>query len=150
RPARRARRARVCRSRPRQGRCDLCPRAGAGRRAVPGADGTEPGGRVLLALNGRRPRNLERALWGPFVFGPLRCSVVTGDVYPPGRARMEDEMHVDGQCHCGAIAFTAEIDPDTTRICHCTDCQKLTGTAFRVTITGNERDLHMLRGTPRI
>lgn len=59
-------------------------------------------------------------------------------------------MHVDGECHCGAIAFSAEIDPGSVRICHCTDCQKLTGTAFRVTVSGNERDLHMLRGAPSI
>lgn len=41
-------------------------------------------------------------------------------------------MKVDGQCHCGAIKFTAEIDPERVVICHCTDCQALSGTSFRV------------------
>jgi hypothetical protein len=59
-------------------------------------------------------------------------------------------MRVDGQCHCGAIAFWAEIEPGRVRICHCTDCQQLSGTAFRVTAPCNESDIHLLRGTPRI
>src|SRR4051812_50163474 len=42
-------------------------------------------------------------------------------------------MHIDGQCHCGEITFEAEIDPDTVSVCHCTDCQTLTGSPFRVT-----------------
>jgi len=43
-------------------------------------------------------------------------------------------MKVTGGCHCGKIAYEAEIDPDTVRICHCTDCQTLTGTAFRAVV----------------
>ena len=38
-------------------------------------------------------------------------------------------MKVDGGCHCGSITFEAEIDPDAVGICHCTDCQRLSGTA---------------------
>ena len=59
-------------------------------------------------------------------------------------------MHVDGQCHCGAIAFTGEIDPERVRICHCTDCQRLSGTAFRLTAPCAESDFHLVRGEPRI
>lgn len=59
-------------------------------------------------------------------------------------------MKVDGSCHCGAIAFEAEIDPARVRICHCADCQKLSGTAFRVVAPCDEADFHLLRGTPAI
>ena len=59
-------------------------------------------------------------------------------------------MRVDGSCHCGAIAFTAQIDPGRVRICHCTDCQTLSGTAFRVVAPCSETDFQLLRGTPRI
>ena len=41
-------------------------------------------------------------------------------------------MHVTGSCHCGAITFTAEVDSARVLVCHCTDCQVLTGSAFRV------------------
>jgi hypothetical protein len=43
-------------------------------------------------------------------------------------------MRIDGGCHCGNITFTAEIDPGNVVICHCTDCQMLTGSAFRVIV----------------
>ena len=41
-------------------------------------------------------------------------------------------MKVDGACSCGAIMVEAEADPEKTQVCHCTDCQTATGTAFRV------------------
>ncbi len=44
-------------------------------------------------------------------------------------------MHVDGACYCGYLTFKAEVDPDTVAICNCTDCQKLSATAFRVVPT---------------
>jgi len=43
-------------------------------------------------------------------------------------------MRVDGQCACGAIKIEAEADPEKTQLCHCTDCQTATGTAFRVSV----------------
>ena len=43
-------------------------------------------------------------------------------------------MKVDGACHCGAITIDGEVDPEKTVICHCTDCQTGTGSAFRVSI----------------
>lgn len=58
-------------------------------------------------------------------------------------------MKIDGNCHCGEIAFSAEIDPDQVSICHCSDCQVLTGTAFRTTVPVARSRLSMTRGTPR-
>ena len=43
-------------------------------------------------------------------------------------------MKVDGACLCGAIRIEAEADPEKTTVCHCTDCQSGTGSAFRVSI----------------
>ena len=40
-------------------------------------------------------------------------------------------MKVEGRCHCGAIAYEAEVKTDTIALCHCRDCQRLSGTAFR-------------------
>ena len=40
-------------------------------------------------------------------------------------------MHIDGACHCGAVSFTAQIDPDRVIVCHCSDCQVLSGAPFR-------------------
>ena len=43
-------------------------------------------------------------------------------------------MKIDGACHCGFITIEAEADPQDVQICHCTDCQTGTGSAFRVSI----------------
>ena len=57
-------------------------------------------------------------------------------------------MKIDGACHCGAIAYQAEIDPQRVRLCHCTDCQVLTGSAFRFTAPAADESFHLLRGKP--
>lgn len=43
-------------------------------------------------------------------------------------------MHIDGSCHCGAVSFSAEIDPARVVVCHCTDCQSLSGAPFRALV----------------
>lgn len=40
-------------------------------------------------------------------------------------------MQIDGSCHCGAVSFTALIDPARVMACHCSDCQVLSGAPFR-------------------
>lgn len=59
-------------------------------------------------------------------------------------------MKIDGACHCGAIRYEAEIDPQTVAICHCTDCQTLSGSAFRVVVPGKREGFRLLAGEPKI
>ena len=59
-------------------------------------------------------------------------------------------MKVTGHCHCGQISFEAEVDSATVRVCHCTDCQKLTGTAFRAAIASLPGTFVLKSGTPKI
>jgi len=59
-------------------------------------------------------------------------------------------MKVDGQCHCGQITFEADIDPDGVRICHCTDCQTLTGSAYRVNVQTPAAAFVLRSGQPKI
>ena len=59
-------------------------------------------------------------------------------------------MKVHGRCHCGEIVYEAEIDPAQVSICHCTDCQTLTGTAYRVSVPAKAGDLRFLKVTPKI
>jgi hypothetical protein len=64
---------------------------------------------------------------------------------------MEDAvMKVEGRCHCGAISYEAEVDPDSVSICHCTDCQTLTGSAFRATVQAPAASFVLLSGEPKI
>jgi hypothetical protein len=43
-------------------------------------------------------------------------------------------MHIDGACHCGRISFTAQIDPERVMLCHCSDCQVMSGAPFRAVV----------------
>jgi hypothetical protein len=58
-------------------------------------------------------------------------------------------MKVDGSCHCGRIIYEAEIDPDKVLICHCTDCQSLSGSAFRTVVRVPENAFKLLSGEPK-
>ena len=59
-------------------------------------------------------------------------------------------MKIDGGCHCGAITYEGETDPDKVAICHCTDCQTLSGTAFRTVAPVHEDSFKLLSGEPKI
>lgn len=59
-------------------------------------------------------------------------------------------MHVHGSFHCGGVQYQAQIDPERTTICHCTDCQKLTGSAYRVSVPAVEGSFQLVSGEPSI
>ena len=58
-------------------------------------------------------------------------------------------MKIDGACHCGAIAWEAEVDPSKACICHCADCQALSGAPFRASVPAKAGDFKILKGQPR-
>lgn len=55
-------------------------------------------------------------------------------------------MQVQGSCHCGQVSYRAEVDPDRVSLCNCTDCQVLTGTAFRVSVPAARGQFHLSGG----
>jgi hypothetical protein len=57
-------------------------------------------------------------------------------------------MKIDGRCHCGFLSYVAEVDPEKVGICHCTDCQTLSSTAFRVTVPAEPGTLKLTGGEP--
>src|SRR5258708_3190187 len=59
-------------------------------------------------------------------------------------------MKIDGRCHCGNIHFEAEIDRDRVSICHCTDCQALTGSAYRVTVLTSRNAVRLTGKPPKV
>ena len=59
-------------------------------------------------------------------------------------------MQVSGSCHCGQIAYEAEVEPERSSICHCMDCQVLTGSAFRVSIPTRAGTFRLLAGSPKV
>lgn len=59
-------------------------------------------------------------------------------------------MKIDGSCHCGSITYEAEIDLEKVAICHCTDCQTLSGSAFRTVAFTREGMFKLLTGELKI
>lgn len=41
---------------------------------------------------------------------------------------------ISGSCLCGAVQYTSAADPIMAAVCHCTHCQKQSGTAFSVIV----------------
>jgi len=58
-------------------------------------------------------------------------------------------MKVEGQCHCGAITYEAEVEPGTVAVCHCADCQMQSGSVFRTNIPAPADKFRLLQGTPK-
>ena len=59
-------------------------------------------------------------------------------------------MKIDGGCHCGNITYRAEVDPEEVIICHCTDCQTLSGSAFRTVVQADEASFELTKSAPKI
>ena len=59
-------------------------------------------------------------------------------------------MKIDGACHCGCITYEAEADPEKIYICHCTDCQTLSGSAFRTVLPTREGSFKLRSGELKI
>ena len=55
-------------------------------------------------------------------------------------------MKIDGGCHCGYVTYDAEADPDDALSCSCTDCQTLSGSAFRTVAPTKVRQLQASLG----
>ena len=56
-------------------------------------------------------------------------------------------MKIDGGCLCRHITYEAVVDPDKVAICHCTDCQTHSGTAFGAVVGITDGQFHLRSGT---
>lgn len=59
-------------------------------------------------------------------------------------------MKVDGGCHRGFIQYEAEIEAERVIVCHCTDCQTLAGSSFRVVVQSIPGKFWLLAGEPKV
>ena len=51
-----------------------------------------------------------------------------------------------GGCACGAVRYALNARPIVTYACHCTDCQRLTGSAFIVSAWIEKAEVELLSG----
>lgn len=56
----------------------------------------------------------------------------------------------DGGCLCGSVRYRISGAPIWINACHCTDCQRLTGSAFGINIITEASNIELLSGELRI
>ena len=55
----------------------------------------------------------------------------------------------EGGCACGAVRYRLLEDPLELHVCHCTNCQTVTGSAFLMCMPVHTRSLELLKGDPK-
>ena len=58
-------------------------------------------------------------------------------------------MKINGQCHCGDIVYTAEIDETKVVSCHCSDCQEMSSGPFRSAVISLPNSVIFSAGKPK-
>ncbi len=58
-------------------------------------------------------------------------------------------FHQTGGCQCGAVCFEITAPPNLAYTCHCTDCQRLTGSAFSMGLVVAAEAFHPSGGETR-
>ncbi|KEY68888.1 hypothetical protein S7711_03821 [Stachybotrys chartarum IBT 7711] len=58
-------------------------------------------------------------------------------------------MSLTGSCMCGEVAYESTSKPVVTALCHCTDCQKWTGSAFSSNAVVPQDSFKVTKGTPK-
>ena len=53
-------------------------------------------------------------------------------------------------CACGSVVFEVEGDPALVVACHCTDCQRRTGSSHQVAVWYRDEDVRSSEGTPTV
>ena len=56
-------------------------------------------------------------------------------------------IDVAGRCRCGGVTFVLLEEPISFYLCHCTDCQKESGSAFGQTMHVRRKSLTEITGT---
>jgi len=56
------------------------------------------------------------------------------------------ENKITGGCQCGTIRYEVAGAPKSLVVCHCSDCQRQSGSAFGMTMVVSEADFRLIKG----
>ena len=59
-------------------------------------------------------------------------------------------LPLKGGCQCGALRYEVSEAPLMVYCCHCTNCQRISGTAFAISVTLKEDSFTFTKGTAAI
>ena len=51
-----------------------------------------------------------------------------------------------GKCHCGSVAWEADLPPKIVLICHCNMCRELSGSDYSTWVVMKSEDFTLLKG----
>jgi len=61
-----------------------------------------------------------------------------------------NESQLTGSCGCGAVRFEVSAPPVAAAYCHCTRCQKRTGTATQVSVLVSPESVRIVSGSEHL
>ena len=56
---------------------------------------------------------------------------------------------LQGACQCHAVRYEIRLSPITLYACHCTECQRQSGSAFSLSLVVHREALQLVAGKPR-
>jgi hypothetical protein len=59
------------------------------------------------------------------------------------------KLPLTGGCQCGALRYEIRAEPLTLYVCHCTECQRQSASAFSMSLMVTRASLVYVKGTPR-
>ena len=59
------------------------------------------------------------------------------------------KLPLTGGCQCGALRYEIRAEPLTVYVCHCTECQRQSGSAFGMSVMVPRASLAYTTGAPR-
>ncbi|WP_230533678.1 GFA family protein [Microvirga roseola] len=62
----------------------------------------------------------------------------------------EQDVVREGECRCGQVCFRVRGAPILTMACHCTGCQRMTASAFSLSVVYPSASFEVLQGEPVI
>ena len=63
---------------------------------------------------------------------------------------MNQNLPGDGGCQCGAVRYRLNAKPQMLYVCHCSDCQKQSASAFGMSLIMAAAQVEILRGAERL
>ncbi|MFL6835047.1 MAG: GFA family protein, partial [Xanthobacteraceae bacterium] len=57
-------------------------------------------------------------------------------------------LPLSGGCQCGGVRYELSAEPLTVYVCHCTECQRQSGSAFALSLAVARDALAVVKGTP--
>jgi hypothetical protein len=57
-------------------------------------------------------------------------------------------LPLSGGCQCGGVRYEIAAKPLTVYVCHCTECQRQSGSAFALSLAAARDALAVVKGTP--